>query len=318
MKDSKFQKILDKEKIMVIDGSMSTALEHLGCNLKDKLWTAKALTTRPDLVKRVHIDYFKAGADCGITCSYQATIPGLMNSGYGLEESENIIKNAVKIFIEARDEWWKAEGEAQGRAWPLCLGAVGPYGAYLADGSEYRGNYGISNDELEKFHRRRMELLLEAGADILLIETIPSLNEALLAASIAEELGAEYWISFSCKDGKHICEGDMIKTCAEKLSDGHPNLCAIGVNCTSPIYIEELIGELKQATTLPIAVYPNSGEVYNALTKTWHGNPDAKPFAEYAALYMKAGAKAVGGCCTTVASHIESVRDARKCFLENI
>lgn len=324
--NSTIQEIIDKNGVMVIDGSMSTALEHLGANLNSKLWTARALAESPELVKQVHLDYFRAGADCGITCSYQATIPGLMANGSTREEAEDLIARSVRIFLEAREEWWEAEGRKAGRAWPLCLAGIGPYGAYLADGSEYRGRYGVSDQVLDDFHRRRMEILHEAGADILLIETQPSLHEALLAADIAEELGADYWISFSCMDEKHICEGDLIRDCARAFAKDHPHLRMIGVNCSKPIYIAGLIKELRAGLQeaakdggrmIPIGVYPNSGEEYDAVTKTWHGVGDAKSFGEYAMDYMKAGADAVGGCCTTVASHVEQVIAARKEFVEN-
>ena len=314
-KHNTIAEIIEKNKIMVIDGSMSTALEHLGANLNSKLWTAKALEESPELVKQVHLDYFRAGADCGITCSYQATIPGLMANGSTREEAERLIARSVEIFREAREEWWKEEGEKAGRAWPLCLAGIGPYGAYLADGSEYRGHYGVDDSVLDEFHRRRMEILHEAGADILLIETQPSLHEALLAAGIAEELGADYWISFSCMDDRHICEGDPIRKCAEAFAKDHPHLQMIGVNCTKPEYIESLIRELKASTSLPVAVYPNSGEVYDPVTKTWHGEGVDKNFGDYAFAYMKAGADAVGGCCTTVDYHIRQTVQAKERFL---
>ena len=323
-KQSSIAQIIDRNGIMIIDGSMSTALEHLGANLNSKLWTAKALQESPELVKQVHLDYFRAGADCGITCSYQATIPGLMANGCTQEEAEQLIARSVEIFLEAREEWWQEEGQEAGRVWPLCLAGIGPYGAYLADGSEYRGNYGVEDSVLDSFHRRRMEILHEAGADILLIETQPSLHEALLAAGIAEELGADYWISFSCMDGRHICEGNRIRDCAKAFAKDHPHLRMIGVNCTRPACIVELIKELRAGlreaqedggTMIPIGVYPNSGEEYDPVTKTWHGTGDARSFGEYALDYMRAGADASGGCCTTVASHIRQVADARKTFL---
>ena len=123
MKNS-IENIIKENKIMVIDGSMSTPLENRGVSLNSKLWTAKILAEQPELIKQVHKNYFKAGADCGITCSYQASIPGLMENGYTLEEAENLIRSAVKIFCEARDEWWEEEGREARRAWPLCLGAA--------------------------------------------------------------------------------------------------------------------------------------------------------------------------------------------------
>ena len=309
------QNILDTSTVMVIDGSMSTALEKMGLDLNHRLWTAKALAENPDMVKQVHMDYFRAGADCGITCSYQASIPGLKSSGYTEEEAENLIRLSVELFLEAREEWWEKEGRAAGRTWPLCLAGMGPYGAYLADGSEYTGAYQVSDDELTAFHTRRAELLLEAGADLLLFETQPSLHEVLLEARIAEQMGADYWISFSCRDGKHNGKGEPISECASVLSENHPHLKMIGVNCTKPEYIESLIHCLKSATDLPIAVYPNSGEVYDPATKTWTHSGDALDFGTYAFRYMAAGASAVGGCCTTVDQHIRQVVQAREKYL---
>lgn len=306
---------LTKTGIMVIDGSMSTALEHLGCDLNDDLWTAKVLSGEPARIEQVHYDYFCAGADCGITASYQATIPGFVKKGFSQQEAEDLLARSVELFHSARTRWWETSGKEAGRAYPLCLGAVGPYGAYLADGSEYRGNYGVSDDTLRTFHRRRMEILWEAGADLLLIETQPSLHEALIEAELAEELGADYWISFSCMDGKRIWEGDLLRDCAARLSVGHPHLKMLGINCTAPQYVNSLIDELKSGTELPVAVYPNSGEVYDPVTKTWHGDQSGVRFAAMARQWMEQGANAVGGCCTTVGEHIRDVAAARELLL---
>ena len=308
------QETLEKTGILVIDGSMSTALEQLGCDLNDSLWTAKALDQQPELVEQVHENYFAAGADCGITCSYQATIPGLMAKGHTLAEAEGLIIRSVELFLEARERWWQREGRAAGRAWPLCLAGIGPYGAYLADGSEYRGNYGVSDEILRDFHKRRMELLWNAGADILLLETQPSLHEAEIELSLAEELGAESWVSFSCRDGSHIHEGDLLRDCAAELEGRYPHLKMIGVNCTAPQFVEHLIGELKAGCALPVSVYPNSGETYDPSTKTWHGSRDGLSFGDYARRWMRSGASAVGGCCRTVDSHIREVVKARELF----
>ena len=314
--NDKLQSIFDHNGIMVIDGSMSTALERLGANLNHSLWTCKVLAEQPDLIRRVHADYFRAGADCGITASYQATIPGLMENGYTESEAEEIIRRSVRLLCEARQEWWDEEGKAAGREWPLCLAGIGPYGAYLADGSEYRGNYAITDEELREFHRRRMEVMWEEKPDLFLIETIPSFREALICADLAESLGADYWISFSCKDGTHINDGTPIADCARALGAAeHPHLQILGVNCTDPRYIVSLIEELKGNTDLPIAVYPNSGDVYDPKTKSWKKAGAGMAFGAFASMYMKAGATAVGGCCTTVDEHIRQVAAARAAFL---
>ena len=317
------RRILDNNKIMIIDGSMSTPLERMGADLNDELWTAKVLREQPELIKKVHRDYLEAGADCGITASYQASIPGLMAKGMTEKEAEELIADSVKVFLEARDEWWMAEGEASGREYPLCLASIGPYGAYLADGSEYRGRYGISDDELRDFHLRRMEILKDAGADMFLIETIPSYREAVVCADLAEKLCLDYWISFSCMSGTKINEGDLIRDCIKEIVPGHPGLKMVGVNCTDPKFIVSLIGEIRRGLEdagkdLPVAVYPNSGEKYDPDTKTWTKAGEGLAFGAYACEYMKAGASAVGGCCTTVASHIKQVRESRERFLKEM
>lgn len=311
-----FEAWLKETGLFVVDGSMSTALEQMGANLNCSLWTATALIRTPEMVKKVHMDYFKAGADCGITCSYQATIQGLTENGYSPEEAKNLIEKSVKIFQSAREMWWEEEGKAMKRAWPLCLAGIGPYGAYLADGSEYRGKYSVSDDELRDFHRERIQILWDAGADLLLFETQPSLSEALIEAEIAEGMNADYIVSFSCADGQKTFEGQPVRLCAEKLSQGHPHLRMLGINCTNPDYVCSLIYELRKSTSLPIIVYPNSGETYDPKTKTWNGQNSCKSFEDYALSYFKAGAVAVGGCCTTVTSHIEQVVRAKKQFQE--
>ena len=198
----------------------------------------------------------------------------------------------------------------------LCLTLLAGCGSRDSGTPEaVTADYGVSDEVLYDFHRRRMELLAEEGSDFLLIETQPSLHEALIEAKIAEDLQIDYWISFSCRDGRHIHEGDLIRDCAKALAEGYPGLKMIGINCTAPQFIESLIRELRSATDLPVAVYPNSGETYDPETKTWHGSKGMRSFGSYALDYYRAGAAAVGGCCTTAASHILQVREAKETVL---
>ena len=169
---------------------------------------------------------------------------------------------------------------------------------------------------LRQFHARRMELLRNAGADLLLIETQPSLQEALLEADLAEQMGADYWVSFTCGDDTHTWEGDDIRDCAKALSENHPHLKMIGVNCVAPHLVSGLVEKLKASCDLPIGVYPNSGETYDPITKTWSGPKDGVRFGDYAYQWMEAGVSAIGGCCQTVADHIRQVTEARKRFLK--
>lgn len=156
----------------------------------------------------------------------------------------------------------------------------------------------------------------KAGADIILFETVPSLKEAKVEAEIAEEYGYDYWISFSCLSENIICEGIPIAECATTFAKGYLHLKMIGVNCTKPEYITGLIHKIKENCDIPIGVYPNSGEEYDAVKKVWFGKQSALSFEQYAYNYMKSGASAVGGCCTTVAKHVEEVVKAKKRFSE--
>lgn len=305
MKQS-FDKVLKDVKIMIADGAMATELESMGCDLNDELWSAKILAEQPELIKKVHLSYFEAGADCGMSASYQATIEGFVKRGYSQSEAEELIKRAVTLLVDAREEWWKEKGEDEGRVYPIAAAAVGPYGAYLADGSEYRGGYLIGKEELKKFHKKRMELLWEAGADIFAIETIPSLEEAITLAELTEEMGAECWISFSCKNGTDISEGTKIEECAKAL-EKFGCVKAIGINCTAPHFVESLIKQAKKGSRKPVIVYPNSGEEYDAVTKTWHGAKDGKTYGMWAQEWLKAGAEIIGGCCRTTPANIKEV-----------
>jgi homocysteine S-methyltransferase len=291
--------ILDHRPALIIDGALATELERRVCDLKDALWSAKILLEQPEMIKQVHLDYFKAGADCAITASYQATIEGFAKRGLNESEAVALIQSSVKLAIEARDEFWADESNHPGRSKPFVAASIGPYGAFLADGSEYRGNYGLTEKELMDFHRPRMNALIEAGADMLACETIPCLIEAQAIAELLKEFPTiTAWISFTARDEKHISEGQVFADCVKRLEQ-HAQIAAIGINCTSPKYISSLIHEAKKVTTRPILVYPNSGETYDATIYDWNGDPVFHAFGEEAREWYDAGARLIGGCCRT-------------------
>jgi homocysteine S-methyltransferase len=299
--------ILNQQPVLVIDGALATELERRGCDLKDRLWSAKILLEQPEKIKQVHYDYFKAGADCAITASYQATIPGFARRGLSEVEAIALIKKSVQLAIEARDEFWADEANRVGRVKPFVAASVGPYGAFLANGEEYIGNYGLTERELMDFHRPRMKALIEAGADILACETIPCLIEArALVKLLGEFEGVRAWISFSCRDETHVCEGDKLEDCIRQIEPS-PQVAAVGVNCTSPRYIPSLIREAKKATKKPILVYPNSGETYDPTKNDWDGNRVHASFGEEAKEWYNAGARLIGGCCRTTPEDIQVI-----------
>lgn len=301
------ESILQNQKIVIIDGAMATELEGRGCDLNDDLWSARVLLEQPELIRAVHLDYFNNGADIAITASYQATVDGFAKRGLSREQALDLIKKSVQLAQEARDEFWAKEENRVGRVRPLIAGSVGPYGAYLADGSEYRGDYNLSEDELIAFHRPRVEALIASGADLLACETIPCGIEArALIRLLAEFPNTFAWFTFTAKDGKHISNGERIADIAAFL-DTQPQAAAIGINCTSPLHIPSLVREIKKNTSKPIIVYPNSGEYYSAVTNTWHGETSSDKFALQSQEWYENGATLIGGCCRTTPSHIHEV-----------
>lgn len=301
--------LLKNNSIAIIDGALATELERRGCDLNDALWSAKVLMEQPELIRQVHLDYFNAGADFAITASYQATIIGFARRGLNKDEALALMQKSVRIAQSARDEFWSNEKNRIGRNRPLVAGSVGPYGAFLADGSEYRGDYKLSEQELIEFHRPRMEALIASGADLLACETIPCLIEAqALIKLLAEFPNTSAWFTFSAKDGEHICHGENIAECAAWL-DQFPQVAAIGINCTSPLYIPSLIREIKKKTNKPIVVYPNSGEIYDPATNTWHGETSCDAFGQQSKIWYENGARLIGGCCRTTPDHIREVKN---------
>lgn len=299
--------LLERYPLLILDGALATELERRGCDLRDPLWSAKVLLENPERIAQVHQDYFRAGADCAITASYQATIQGFMQRGLTPEAARETLQSAVRLAVAARDAFWQDEAHRAGRPKPLVAASVGPYGAYLADGSEYRGDYPLSETELMDFHRPRLAALLDAGPDLLACETLPCFAEAkALARLLGEFPDASAWMTFSARDDAHISHGERIADCAAGL-DAFPQIVAIGVNCTAPQHLPGLIAALRSATAKPIVVYPNSGETYDATCGAWHGPATIDAFAQEARRWFDAGARLIGGCCRTTPTHIAQI-----------
>ncbi len=304
------QPFLDNQGVLILDGGLASELERAGYDLDDPLWSAKVLLETPEAIGDVHRSYLEAGADCIISASYQATIEGFRARGLGLAAAENAIRKSVQLALDARDEFWADESNSGNRLRPLLAASVGPYGAYLADGSEFTGHYGLDEQSLVDFHRRRWQILASTGADLLACETIPSLREARALARLLTETPDRWaWFSFSCRDGESISDGTPIVDCVRVL-DAVPRVAAIGVNCTAPVFISDLVEKIRSVTDSPIVAYPNSGEGWDAESKSWTGTADPTSFAAAGALWRDAGARLIGGCCRTGPEDIRRLREA--------
>ncbi|MBS0611589.1 MAG: homocysteine S-methyltransferase [Proteobacteria bacterium] len=305
-----FKSFLDSAGVVVLDGGLATELARRGADLNDPLWSAKLLIEQPDLIRAVHLDYYRAGADVATTASYQATFEGLAARGFDAQAAANLLRKSVTLACEARNLFWADAANRAGRRRPLVAASIGPYGAMLADGSEYRGHYGLSESALMDFHRRRLAVLAQSGADVLACETLPCSIEARALTRLLQEFpDMPAWISFSCRDGRHVSEGQRIAECAAQL-EPFGQVVAVGVNCTAPQHIESLLAELRGATGKPLMVYPNSGEQYDAVTKTWQGCATPLEFAHEAKRWCAAGARLIGGCCRTTPDNVRALREA--------
>ncbi|MFC9147572.1 homocysteine S-methyltransferase, partial [Streptomyces bacillaris] len=181
--------------------------------------------------------------------------------------------------------------------------SVGPYGAMLADGSEYRGRYGLTVRELERFHRPRMAAFAEAGPDVLALETVPDIDEAEAVVRVAEETGLPYWLSYSVAGGRTRAGQPLEEAFA--VAAGRDRAVAVGVNCCDPAEAEEAVRVAAEVTGKPVVVYPNSGEGWDAEGRGWTGRPTFAP--ERVRAWTGAGARLVGGCCRVGPEHIEEL-----------
>lgn len=302
---------LKYRKGLVVDGAMATELEKRGVDTSSDLWSATALIDHPDEIIAVHKSYFENGADVATTNTYQANVSKFMELGWSESESEALIVKAVELARTACDEYYGSlsDDERKKRAPdPLIAGSVGPYGAYLADGSEYRGDYNLTKAEFQEFHYSRMQLLDQAGVDLFAFETQPNFDEANALVDLLMDKfpKQQAWLTFSVKDEETLCDGTSLAE-AVKYFNGADQISAIGVNCTTLENINEIIRNIHQVTDKPIIVYPNNGDIYDPETKTWQANPQADTFKDLVPEWLDAGAKLIGGCCRTTPSDIKEI-----------
>lgn len=292
-----FDAFLRSQGFVLIDGGLATELERAGHDLNDPLWSAKVLLEEPEAVEAAHTSYLCAGADCVITATYQATFERLAERGVTRAGAEAVFRRAVGLAVRARDRFWTDPANRAGRIRPLVAASVGPYGAYLADGSEYHGNYGVGGRALAEFHRPRLRLLADSPADILACETIPSFEEArALAAVVEDETDKPAWFTFTCRAEARISDGTPVGEVAAWAADA-ASVHAVGVNCTPTGLLPLVIRAFAAAAGKPVVAYPNGGGEWDAATKTW-GRADAEPdWGEACRCWIAAGASAVGGCC---------------------
>jgi len=294
---------------IVLDGGLATQLEAQGNDLVDPLWSARLLVENPGEIVRAHLAFYRAGASIATTASYQATFEGFAARGIGHAAAIGLLQRSVALAAEARGAW-RAQRSPEDTGPLLVAASIGPYGAALADGGEYRGRYGRSVGELRAFHRERLEVLAATEADLLACETIPELEEGIALVELLEETpGARGWLSFSCADGARLRSGAAVEE-AFALAEQSSRVLAVGVNCTAPRYVDELLARARSATSKPLIAYPNSGEGWDAVAKRWSGADGPTIDGPAAERWIEAGAAIVGGCCRVSPAQIREVARA--------
>jgi homocysteine S-methyltransferase len=278
--------------LTILDGGFSTALEDLGNKLNTSLWSGELLKSHPDQVRAAHKLFVDAGAQVLITSSYQISYAGCEALGWSKEDVDKALADSTEL---ARFPGVKVAA------------SVGPYGAYLADGSEYRGNYGLSKSELKDFHRDRLSALIATKPDLLAVETIPELTEAAAVIELINEIDSEipFWISFSCKSESELSSGENFAD-AISLVNSSPSAAAVGINCTKPAYIAALLA--CAPSKLPFVVYPNSGREWDADKKVWLGPIHSSFEVTDIQAWKSLGAVLIGGCCGVSPSDIAQLR----------
>ena len=307
-----FKDYLENNSPLILHGALGTEMEALRYDISGKLWSAKYLLEKSEVIQELHETYVAAGADLITTSSYQATLPGLVEAGLTEKAAEQIIALTVRLAKAARDKVWGAldETEKAKRPYPLISGDVGPYAAYLANGSEYSGDYGkITINELKDFHRPRIQILLDQGVDLLALETIPNrLETQALIELLAEEFPeAEAYMSFTVQIPDAISDGTSLAEMAKLVSQSN-QILAVGINCSSPLLYNQALSFLEN-TGKALITYPNSGEVYDGDSQTWKPkDKDALTLVEHSKYWhAHFGVKILGGCCRTRPNDIKAL-----------
>jgi homocysteine S-methyltransferase len=287
---------LPSGSVLISDGGLATELEARGHDLSDPLWSARLLAEAPQEIVAVHAAYFRAGAAIATTASYQASFDGFAAHGIDRREAAGLLRRSVELARAARDE--------AGEGGLYVAASIGPYGAALADGSEYRGRYGLSVAALMRWHRPRLEILADAGADVLACETVPDVDEAEALVNLVRAVGAPAWLSYTI-DGPETRAGQPLAE-AFAVAAGVPEIVAVGVNCCAP---DDVLPAIRMANIgKPVIVYPNSGERWDSRRRQWTG--PSRFSAQSATQWVAAGARIVGGCCRVGPSAIADVRRA--------
>ena len=286
-------------KIKLLDGSMSFPMEHLGYNLKNKLWTGMALISDPDIIKNIHKDYINAGADYISTSTYQVSYDRLQNMGYQSSEIKKVFQKSIDLVKEAIKE-------SRSKKEIKIVGSFGPFASYDPNASEYVGKYNSTDDEIKNFHLNNINIIEETDLDIILYETIPCLREIEILSKVLSQTNKEIWISITCNENIEFRDGSSFKEACKIISQIE-QITTMGINCFSPLLVEKALKELKKYSNKKTLVYPNSGEKYNPKDKYWSGKNEFNNLM--IKNWLSLSPDIIGGCCRVGYNNIKKMRE---------
>ena len=295
--DNPFAHWLHAGRTVILDGGLGTELERRGHRDLGRLWSSALVETNPSALREVHRDFLAAGADVIATATYQASMPNLLECGHDRQSAAQVLGDAVQLAINERD---LHGGDA------LVAASIGPFGAHLADGSEYTGGYNLTADDLYSFQSERWHILADTAADILACETMPSMADVRAVVRLLHETPDRWaWISLMCRDASHLADATRLSEVFAILNDT-PNLAAVGANCIPPALAPAIMDTFRSSTSLPLMVYPNASNAWKL------GALSAVEFASESAAWKTHGAQIIGGCCKTTPEHVKALSRSLK------
>ena len=291
----------DAATTLLLDGGLATTLADRGHDLSGALWSARLLVEDPEAIIAVHAAFLAAGAEVLTCASYQLATSSLAAAGLDPRGCDRLFVRSVELARQAVAHHASASNRPA-----FVAASVGPYGAVLGGGTEYRGEYESDRDALRSFHGPRIDALVEAGPDLIACETIPSGDEVAALAGLLAGSGVPAWVSMTVgPDGTTTPEGQPLTDALAPAAE-LDEVVAIGVNCCPPELAGPALATLG-GVGVPLVVYPNIGARWDGAAGRWLREdvevPDPTPWVE-------AGARLVGGCCGTGPQDLARLRSA--------
>ncbi|MCL4876784.1 MAG: homocysteine S-methyltransferase family protein [Anaerolineae bacterium] len=282
-----FLERLHESKPLLLDGAMGTELTRRGVDTRLPLWSAGALVTNPEVVKQIHIDYLTAGADIITTNTFRTHARNIRNTA----EARRLTHLAVQLAKEAVQ---------QARRPAFVAGSVAPledcYSPHLTPHEGY----------CQREQAEMVSHLAEAGVDVLLIETMNTVHEAVAAARPAHYLKIPYMVSFVTNERHELLSGESLQKAVDAITPFEP--AAFLINCIPTHHIAEAVRALRACTDLPIGAYGNMGTPDNVVGWASADNMPPEAYCFHAETWLMLGLKIVGSCCGSTPAHTAALR----------